>query len=118
MRDAKNRSKKQLLHARLPSSGKALEEARARGPPAGYFKQVMETCEPLDTTFDEIELLEDDPQHRGVAMRNARSRPYWIQAEEKEWQGLWEKGVFKKWSRKDLLSNDRVFISRYVNPKP
>ena len=23
---------------------KALEEARARGPPAGHFKQVMETC--------------------------------------------------------------------------
>jgi hypothetical protein len=93
---------------------KALEEARARGPPAGHFKQVMETCEPLDTIFDEIDLLEDDPPHRGVAMRNARFRPYWIQAEEKEWQGLWEKGVFKKWSRKDLLSNDRVFTSRYV----
>ena len=29
-------------------------------------------------------------------------------------QGLWEKGVFKKWSRKDLLNNDRVFTSRYV----
>jgi hypothetical protein len=28
---------------------KALEEARARGPPTGHFKQVMETCEPLDT---------------------------------------------------------------------
>jgi len=27
-----------------------------------------------------------------------------MQAEEKEWQGLWDKGVFKKWSRKDLLS--------------
>jgi hypothetical protein len=47
-------------------------------------------------------------------VRNARFRPYWIQAEEKEWQGLWEKGVFKKRSRKDLLSNDRVFISKYV----
>ncbi len=47
-------------------------------------------------------------------MRNTSFRPYWIQVEEKEWQGLWEKGVFKKWSRKDLLSNDRVFTSRYV----
>ena len=93
---------------------KALEEAKARGPPAGHFKQIIETCEPPDTIFDEIDLLEDDPPHRGAAMRNARFRPYWIQAEEKEWQGLWEKGVFKKWSRKDLLSNDRVFTSRYV----
>ena len=32
--------------------------------------------EPLDTIFDEIELLEEDPPHRGVAMRNARFRPY------------------------------------------
>jgi hypothetical protein len=63
---------------------KALEEARARAPPPGQFKQVMETCEPTDTIFDEIDLLEDDPLHRGVAMRNARFRPYWIQTEEKE----------------------------------
>jgi hypothetical protein len=74
---------------------KAPEEARARGP-AGHFKQVIETCKPLDTIFDEIDLLEDDPPHRGIAMRNARFPPHWIQAEEKEWQGLWEKGVFKK----------------------
>jgi hypothetical protein len=93
---------------------KALEAARARAPPAGHFKQVIETCEPLDTIFDEIDLLEDEPPHRGVAMRNACFRPFWIPAEEKEWQGLWEKGVFKQWSRKDLLSNDRVFTSRYV----
>jgi hypothetical protein len=30
-------------------------------------------------------------------MRNARFRPYWIQAEEKECQGLWDKNVFKTW---------------------
>ena len=63
---------------------KALEEARTRGPSAGHFKQVMETCEPLDTIFDEIDLLEDAPPHRSVAMRNARFRPYWIQAESRE----------------------------------
>ena len=59
-------------------------------------------------------MLEEDSPHQGVAMRNARFRPYWIQAEEKEWQGLWDTGVFKKWSRKDLPSNDKVFTSRYV----
>jgi hypothetical protein len=105
----------QVLLLRITSAWlQAMEEARARAPPAGHFKQAIETCEPLDTIFDEIDLLENDPPHRGVAMRNSRFRPYWIQAEEKEWQGLWEKGVFKKWSRKDLLSNDRVFTSRYV----
>jgi hypothetical protein len=58
--------------------------AKVRGPPAGHFKQIIETFEPLDTIFDEIDLLEEDPPDRGVAMRNARFRPYWIQAEEKE----------------------------------
>ena len=80
---------------------KALEEVRARDPPAGHFKQIIETCEPLDTIFDEIDLpvlqLGDDIPHRGVAMQNASFRPYWIQAEE-ILQGLWEKGVFKNWS--------------------
>ena len=41
-----------------------------------------------DTIFDDIDLMEHDPPHRGVARRNARFHPYWIQAEEKEWQGL------------------------------
>lgn len=36
---------------------KALEDAKARGPPAGHFKQIIETFEPLDTIFDEIDLL-------------------------------------------------------------
>jgi hypothetical protein len=91
-------------HARRPSSGRLSKKPERGTPPAGHFKQVIETCEPLDTIFDEIDLLEDDLPHRGVAMRNARFRAYWIQAEEKEWQGLWKKGIFKKWSRKDLLS--------------
>lgn len=47
-------------------------------------------------------------------MRNRKFKPFWLTAEETEWSGLWEKGVFKKWNRKDLLSNDRVFTSRYV----
>ena len=110
MRDAKNRSKQQLLYARRPSSERLSKKPKREALPLA----ILNRCEPLDTIFDEIDLLEDDPPHRGVAMRNARFRPYWIQAEEKEWQGLWEKGVFKKWSRKDLLSNDRVFTSRYV----
>jgi hypothetical protein len=34
---------------------KALEDAKALGPPAGHFKQIIETFEPLDTIFDEID---------------------------------------------------------------
>jgi hypothetical protein len=77
---------------------------------AGHFKQIIETFEQLDTIFDEIDLLEEDPPHRGVAMRNARVRPYWIQAEEKEWQGLWDKGAFKKWSRKDVTRTGLTLV--------
>jgi hypothetical protein len=50
--------------------------------------------------------------HRGVA--NEQSSLQIILAEGDEWQGLWEKGVFKKWNRSDLLPNDRVFANRYV----
>ncbi len=35
-------------------------------------------------------------------------------AEASEWDGLWDKGIFKKWKRSDLLENDRVFTSKYV----
>ena len=94
---------------------KAILDAEARGPPAGRRIQITPTFEPdSETIFDEIDLLEGDPPHRGAAMRNARFRPYWIQAEEEEWKGLWEKGVFKKWKRTDLLRDDRIFSSRYV----
>jgi len=64
--------------------------------------------------WDEIDLLEGSPAHRGAAMRNLKFKPFCLTWEETEWSGLWEKGVFKKWNRKDLFPNDRVFTSRYV----
>ena len=79
------------------------------------YKQITPTLDPEDDgIWSEIDLLEGDPVHRGVAMRNPRLKPFWLKAEGGEWQGLWEKGVFKKWKRSDLLPNDRVFTSRYV----
>ena len=79
------------------------------------YKQITPTFDPGDDgIWSEIDLLEGDPVHRGVAMRNPRFKPFWLRAEGDEWQGLCEKGVFKKWNRSDLLPNDRVFTSRYV----
>jgi hypothetical protein len=52
--------------------------------------------------------------HIEALLCETRFRPSWVQAEEKEWQGLWEKDVFKKWSQKDMLSYDRVFTRRCV----
>jgi hypothetical protein len=52
-----------------------------------------------------------------MAMRNAQFKPFWLTAEVSEWEGLWDKGVFKKGNFlkiSDLLKNDRVFTSRYV----
>jgi hypothetical protein len=79
------------------------------------YKLITPTFDPADDgIWSEIYLLEGDPVHRGVAMRNPRHKPFWLRAEGDEWQGLWEKGTFKKWNRSDLLPNDRVFTSRYV----
>ena len=65
--------------------------------------------------WSEIDLLEGDPVHRGAAMRNPCFKSLWLRAEGDEWQDLWEKGAFKKWNRSDLLPNDHVFTSRYVD---
>jgi hypothetical protein len=59
-------------------------------------------------------MLEGDPVHRGMAIRNARFKSFRLTTEDSEWEGLWDKGVFKKWNRSDLLTNDRIFTSRYV----
>ena len=64
--------------------------------------------------MEEIDMLEGDPAHMGVAMGNARFKPFWLTAEASEWEGQFDKGVFKKGKRSDLLKNDRVFTSRYV----
>ena len=76
------------------------------------YKQVTPTFAPDDDSiWAEVDLLEGDPVHRGVAMRNPRFKPFWLKAEADEWAGLWQKGVFKRWLRSDLLPNDRVFTS-------
>ena len=79
------------------------------------YKQITPTFDPGDRDDDiwpQIDLLQGDPVHRGVAMRNPRFKPFWLRSEGDEWQGLWEKGVLKKWNRSDLLPNDRVFTSQ------
>jgi hypothetical protein len=37
-----------------------------------------------------------------------------LTAQEAEWAGLWDKGVFKRWNKSDLVKNGRVFSNRYV----
>ena len=77
-------------------------------------KQITPTFDPEDDgIWSEIDLLEGDPVHRGVALRNLHFKPFWLKAEGSEWQDLWEKGVFKKWKRSDLLPNDRVFTQAF-----
>jgi hypothetical protein len=70
--------------------------------------------EKRDSTWEDIDMLEGDPAHRSMSMCNARFKPFWLTVEALEWEGLWDKGVFKKWNRSDLLKNDCVFTSRYV----
>jgi ribA/ribD-fused uncharacterized protein len=60
-----------------------------------------------------IDMLEPDPAHRGLAL-GSRFRPFWLEAEKMEWEGLCERKCFKRWRTKDLLPDDRVFNARYV----
>ena len=92
------------------------EKAKAENE---VVKQIYRQVTPTfaahdDSIWAEVDLLEGDPVHRGVAMRNPRFKPFWLKAEADEWAGLWQKGVFKRWLRSDLLSNDRLFTSKYV----
>jgi hypothetical protein len=79
------------------------------------YRQITETFEPTaESIWEDIDMIEGDPAHRGMVMRNTRFQPFWFTAEASEWEGLWDKDVFKKWNRSELLKNDRVFTSRYV----
>jgi len=62
-------------------------------------KQGKSAWEKLDA-HGPHEIYHDEARDLHRVLRNTRFRPYWTQAEEKEWQGLWERGVFKKWSRR------------------
>ncbi len=51
------------------------------------YRQITETFEPTpESIWEEIDMLEGDPAHRGMAMRNARFKPFWLTAEASEWK--------------------------------
>jgi hypothetical protein len=48
------------------------------------YRQITETVESTpESIWEDIDMLEGDPAHRGMAMRNTRF---------KNWEGLWDKG--------------------------
>eukprot|EP00961_Rhodomonas_salina_P246819 3334422-Rhodomonas_salina.1 len=61
----------------------------------------------------DIDMLEPNPAHCKEAMRNPCLKPFWIESEQKEMDGVWRRGCFKRWKRKDLLPTDRVFGSLF-----
>jgi hypothetical protein len=63
-------------------------------------------------------MLDGDPAPRGMTMLSssqgndnvALSYPFWLTAEASEWEGLRDKGFFKKWKRSDRLKKTIVFL--------
>ena len=54
------------------------------------YQEIIDTFPSnSDSIWDEIDLLEGDPPHRGVALRNLKFKRFWLAAEEAEWAGLW-----------------------------
>eukprot|EP00961_Rhodomonas_salina_P250236 3382649-Rhodomonas_salina.1 len=64
--------------------------------------QMMDNYEQLA----DIDTLEPNPAHHKEAMQNPRLKPFWIESEQMEMDGLWRRGCFKRWKRKDLLPTD------------
>jgi hypothetical protein len=59
------------------------------------YRQITETFELTpESIWEDIDILEGDPVHWGVVMRNARVKSFWFTTEASEWEGLWDKGVF------------------------
>ena len=78
--------------------------------------QLTETFEPIpQSIWKDIDMLEGDPAHRGMAMCNARFKPFWFTAEASECEGLWDKGVLKKWNRSNLLKNEGRTIYKFLS---
>ena len=102
---------KQILpiHPPLPVILPFADAARNRVWMAA-FNATPTTDMNLMATSDMLEL---DPAHRSAAL-GSRFRPFWLEAETLEWNGLVERKCFKRWLHKDLLPDDRVFSTRYV----
>jgi hypothetical protein len=75
---------------------KTVSENEAVRQIVGY-KQITPTFDTGDDgIWFEIDLLEGDPMHSGVAMRNPRFKPFWLRVEGDEWQGLWERACLRR----------------------
>ena len=84
-----------LFQEREKNVQKQEKELKSADQP--LYIQVIDTFPPnSDSIWDEIDLLEGDPPHRGAALRNQKFKPFWLAAEEAEWAGLWDKGFFKR----------------------
>ena len=64
---------------------------------------MIDTFSPnADSIWDETDLLEGDPQHRGAAMRNQKFKPFWLATEEADSMMGWSmgEGSFQKVEQK------------------
>ena len=123
----------------LAAAQQTIQRIEQQAPnPSAFYQQVLAVIPPIPHTLPfsdpdrnkvwlaivsdskvdanllaSIDMLQPDPAHRGDAMAS-NFRPFWLTAEQEEWDGLWTRKCFKVWKRADLATDDRVFTSRYV----
>jgi hypothetical protein len=52
-----------------------------------------------------------------AVLRNVKFESFWLAAGGAEWASAWDDRVFTGWNKSDLLKNDRVLTSRYLDKK-
>eukprot|EP00961_Rhodomonas_salina_P211568 2856702-Rhodomonas_salina.1 len=57
----------------------------------GVLERDPQHSKELVESMSMADALEPDPANRKEAMKHERFREFWLEAEHKEWKGLWDK---------------------------
>eukprot|EP00961_Rhodomonas_salina_P297765 3937477-Rhodomonas_salina.1 len=67
----------------------------------------------LDSDYlSTVDSLEPDPKSHSQAMKHPSLKPFWLQAEDGEMTGLWDRGCLRKVCKSELSAEERKHIFR------